>query len=136
MNNKEIINTFINEAFNLGNTSVVKELIHPNYRYTSPSDLLNGPAELAEFVSALRLAFPDLLVQVTDQAQEADKVCTRLVIKGTHLGPFLDIPATGNSINIEGVVFSRFKDGLIHEEWELLDHYTFLSQLGVVRNTA
>ncbi|MEX0330606.1 MAG: ester cyclase [Puniceicoccaceae bacterium] len=132
MNKKDIINTFINEAFNLGNTAVINELVHQEYYYTSPSDELNGTAELAAFVSALREAFPDLSVKVVDQVEETDKVCTRLTIEGTHLGPFLDIPASGNSINIEGVVFSRFKDGLIHEEWELLDQYNFLSQLGVI----
>ncbi|MEX0325826.1 MAG: ester cyclase [Puniceicoccaceae bacterium] len=132
MNKKDIINTFINEAFNHGNTAVIDELIHQEYSYTSPSDQLNGTAELAAFVTALREAFPDLTVKVVDQVEETDKVCTRLTIEGTHLGPFLDIPASGNSINIEGVVFSRFKDGLIHEEWELLDQYSFLSQLGVI----
>lgn len=132
MTNKSIINTFINEAFNLGNINVVNELIHPEYRYMSPSEELNGQSELAAFVYSLRIAFPDLQVTVIDQLQDENKVSTRLTINGTHNGPFLDIPATGNSINIQGVVISSFKDGLIHEEWELLDQYTFLSQLGVV----
>lgn len=131
MNMKAIIKTFIDEAFNKGNTRVIGELIHPDYRYTSPSDKLDGPEELEAFVSALRMAFPDLSVVVTDQMQEHLKVCTRLTIKGTQNGSFLDIPPTGNAIKIEGVVMSRFKDGLIYEEWELLDQYTFLSQLGV-----
>ncbi|MEX0320547.1 MAG: ester cyclase [Puniceicoccaceae bacterium] len=134
MNKKSILSTFIHEAFNLGNIGVINELVHPDYRYSSPSETLNGQTELAAFVSALREAFPDLHVEVIDQIQDEEKVCTRLQIKGTHNGPFLDIPPTGNFIDIEGVVISRFKDGLIHEEWELLDQYTFLSQLGVVKS--
>lgn len=134
MNKKSILSTFIHEAFNLGHTSVISELIHSDYHYTSPSEELNGPSELAAFVSALRVAFPDLHVGVLDQIEDGEKVCTRITIKGTHYGPFLDIPPTGNLIDIEGVVISRFKDGMIHEEWELLDQYAFLSQLGVVKS--
>jgi steroid delta-isomerase-like uncharacterized protein len=134
MNNKTILTTFIEEAFNLGNTGVINELVHPDYRYTSPTDQLNGPSELAAFVSAFREAFPDLSISIQDQIADADKVCTRMAITGTHMGPFLDIPPSGNPINIEGSVISRFKEGLIHEEWELLDQYRFLSQLGVIRS--
>jgi len=132
MKPKNIIRTFIHETFNLGNTGVINELVHPHYHYASPSDELNGPAELADFVSGLRQAFPDLAVTVIDQVEEKDTVCMRINIKGTQLGPFLDIPPTGNSVNVDGVVISRFKDGLIHEVWELLDQYKFLTQLGVI----
>jgi steroid delta-isomerase-like uncharacterized protein len=134
MNNKTIISTFIEQAFNLGNTNIIGELVHPDYRYTSPSDQLDGPDELAAFVAAFREAFPDLRADITDQLEDEKTVCTRLTVKGTQLGSFLDIPATGRSIEIEGVVISRFKDGLIHEEWELLDHYKFLTQLGVMEH--
>lgn len=134
MNKKHIVSTFIREAFNRGNTTIINELIHPGYQYTSPTDRLDGPAELAAFVAALREAFPDLSVTVTDQIEDTETVCTRLLVKGTQRGPFLDIPPTGNSVNIEGVVISRFKDGLIREEWELLDQHQFLTQLGVIRS--
>ena len=134
MNKIDILNTFNEEAFNKGNLSVIDNLVHPDYRYNSPTDQLNGRSELTGFISALRQAFPDISVEPIDQIEDAEKVCTRLVIKGTHLGPFLDIPPTGNPIHLQGVVISRFKDGLIHEEWELLDQYTFLSQLGVIQN--
>jgi steroid delta-isomerase-like uncharacterized protein len=136
MNNKTILTTFIEEAFNLGNTGVINELVHPDYRYTSPTDQLNGPSELAAFVSAFRETFPDLRVDITDQVEDEETVCTRLTVKGTQLGSFLDIPPTGRSIEIEGVVISRFKNGLIHDEWELLDHYKFLTQLGVIGSPA
>jgi steroid delta-isomerase-like uncharacterized protein len=132
MNKKTLIRTFIQEAFNLGNTNIIRELVHPDYRYTSPSDQLHGPDELAAFVTEFRKAFPNLRVDITDQVEDRESVCTRLTVKGTQLGSFLDIPPTGRSIGIEGVVFSRFKNGLIYEEWELLDQYRFLTQLGVL----
>ena len=133
MNKKNIVSTFIKEAFNRGNIGVINELVHPDYRYTSPSDELSGRSELTAFVAALRQAFPDMSVSITEQIEDHDKVWTRLTINGTHHGPFLDIPPTGNAIAIDGVVISRFKDGLIQEEWELLDQHKFLSQLGVIK---
>ena len=134
MNQKSILRTFIEAAFNRGHTGVIDQLVHPDYRYTSPSDQLTGRSALADFITTLRAAFPDLHLTIVDQIEEAEQVCTRLTLQGTHLGPFLDIPPTGHSIHLEGVVISRFRDDLIHEEWELLDQYRFLSQLGVVQS--
>jgi predicted ester cyclase len=44
----------------------------------------------------------------------------------------MGISTTGNSINIHGMVLSRFREGKIIEEWEVLDQLTLLQQLGVV----
>ncbi|MBH54019.1 MAG: hypothetical protein CMI18_06695 [Opitutaceae bacterium] len=38
----------------------------------------------------------------------------------------MGLPVTGKIVRFEGVVISRFEDGLITEDWELLDQLTLL----------
>lgn len=40
-----------------------------------------------------------------------------------------------NTITLHLALIALLGSGLIHEEWELLDQYKFLSQLGVIRNS-
>ncbi len=53
--------------------------------------------------------------------------------RGTHIGTFLDIPATGNPITLPFTVFVTFKDGLMVSEEFFYDLASLLRQLGVER---
>lgn len=44
----------------------------------------------------------------------------------------MGIAATGRQVKVNGMVLSRFEDGKIVEEWEILDQLTMFQQLGVV----
>ena len=131
MNSKETIRLLIEEVFNKGNLSVLNELIHKDYHYQSPTESMNGVDDLRAFVQAFRSAFPDLHIYVDDQIAEGDKVSTRITMTGTHQGDFLGLPETGKRVHIQGIVLSRLRDGLILEEWELLDQLSLLQQLGI-----
>ncbi len=52
-------------------------------------------------------------------------------ITGTHEGEFMGISPTRRKIRVHGIVMSRFEDGKIVEEWEVIDQLAFLQQLGV-----
>lgn len=130
-NTQSIVRLLIEECINQGNLNVLKEIIHPQYRYTSPNESMVGIDQLTAFIRALRTAFPDLLVTINDQFSSGPKTCTRISMTGTHRGDFLGTPPTGQTISIQGVIISRLKDGLIHEEWELLDQLNLLQQLGL-----
>ena len=131
MNNKATVRLLIEEVFNKGNLSVLNEVIHEDYYYHSPTEKMEGTDDLRAFVQAFRSAFPDLHIRVDDQIAEGDKVSTRITMTGTHRGDFLGLPETGKRVHIQGVVLSRLQDGLIREEWELLDQLTLLQQLGI-----
>ncbi len=131
MNTKTNVCLLIEEVFNKGNLSVLEEVIHTGYRYRSPTESMEGIEDLRAFVLAFRSAFPDLHIRIDDQISEGDKVATRITMTGTHLGDFLGMPATNQSVCIQGLVISHLKEGLIAEEWELLDQLTLLQQLGI-----
>ncbi|MDQ8185273.1 ester cyclase [Pelagicoccus sp. SDUM812002] len=130
-NNKTTVRLLIEEALNQGNLIVLDRIVHPNYRYTSSTDQMQGIDALKSFILGLRSAFPDLKISIVDQIEEETKVCTRISITGTHLGDFLDIPPTGKKITVQGIVISRLENGLIVEEWELLDQLMLLQQLEI-----
>ena len=92
-----LIRTFIEEAFNNGNLSVLEEVIHPEYQYSSPDSQLNGIGQLTEFIQAFRNAFPDLNLQIDDLFVSDDRSCTAFTLKGTHKEDFMGIPA--NPVN-------------------------------------
>jgi steroid delta-isomerase-like uncharacterized protein len=129
---KEVIYRFIDEAINKGNHSVLDELLHPNYIFRSSDQVIKGAQALKGFFAALRNAFPDLHLNIDDLLVEDEKLVSSFTLTGTHEAEFMGIPTTGNSINIHGMVLSRFREGKIIEEWEVLDQLTLLQQLGVV----
>lgn len=132
MESEDLIRTFIDEAFNRGNLSILEEVIHPEYQYWSPDSQLKGIGQLREFIQVFRNAFPDLNLQIDDFFSSNDRTCTTFTLKGTHEQDFMGIPATNKSVEVQGMVISRIKDNKILEDREILDNLTFFQQLGVV----
>ncbi len=133
-NSKKTVRLLIEEVFNKGNLNVLNEVVHSRYRYSSPTERMEGVEDLRAFVRAFRSAFPDLRIQIVDQIAEANQVSTRIAMSGTHRGDFLGLAETGRRVQIQGVVVSRLEEGLIIEEWELLDQFTLLQQLGLAQS--
>lgn len=128
-----LIRTFIDEAFNKGNLSILEDVIHSEYQYLSPDNSqIKGIGELSEFIQAFRKAFPNLNIQIDDIFTSNDRSCTAFTLRGTHKDDFMGIPATKKSVEVRGMVMSRFKDNKIFEDWEILDNLSFFQQLGIV----
>src|SRR5256885_12204222 len=56
--------------------------------------------------------FPDLRFEVDEQITEGDRVASRWTLHGTH---------RGRTIELWGIVISRFDDGRIIEDWAASD---------------
>lgn len=128
----DLTRTLIEEAFNKGNLEILDEIIHQDYHYRSPDSEINGIDELKGFIVDFRTGFPDLNLNIDQQLIDADKTCTCFTFTGTHMGSFMDIPATKQKVKVHGIVVSRLQDNKIVEEWEVLDMLNFLQQLGIV----
>jgi C-1 hydroxylase len=59
-------------------------------------------------------------------------VWTRISATGTHMGPFMGVPATGRSFRIDVIDIVRVVDGRIVEHWGVADRLSIAQQLGVV----
>jgi len=134
--NERVLRRFVDEVVNGGDTSALDELVHTDYVYRSPGEELHGPEGLAALFDGYRSAFPDLALEIDDLVVADDATVMAFTISGTHRGDLLGIPATGRRVRINGMVRSRFRDGKIAEEWEILDQLTLFEQLGAIGGAA
>jgi len=130
--NEAVVRRFVNEVLNKGDYSAMRELVHPDYVYRSSGQELHGPEALEDLLTAYRTGLPDMNTSVDDLIVSREKTVISITLTGTHSGDLMGIPATGNKVNVHGMVISRLKDGKIIEEWEILDMLGMFQQLGVV----
>ena len=65
-------------------------------------------------------------------AVDGDKIVARIVLRGTHQGPFFGIPATGRQVVVPGIHLMRYADGKMVEHWSNSDDLGMMGQLGVI----
>ena len=93
---------------------------------------VRGPQGVAQLHDALMPAFPDMKLPLLDFVAEGEKVLVRLRVQATHTGPFGDMAATGESIDIDVLDLFQIRDGVLIEHWALLDNLGMLKQLGAI----
>lgn len=109
-------------------SSFIAESVVFNFRGSrQPTDI----RQLKDLIALWRTAFPDLHFQVIDVIEEGNLVAANLVFTGTHLGPWFDIPPSGNSIRVEEMMFFRFDSTSIVEIWEVYDEFEMRKQMTV-----
>ncbi len=89
-----------------------------------------GKDEVRVFLSKLFTAFPDLNFEVTYKIARGHNVAEQWFIRGTHLGAFFGIPATGRVVTIPGMSMAELRDGKF-----ISDHFYF-DGLGILRQMA
>lgn len=90
-----------------------------------------------QFFQMFRAAFSDLKMDVEDAAVTDGKVWTRVRITGTNDGEFMGMPATGKSVDFQGVDIVRISDaGKAVEHWGVTDTMAMMQQLGAVPTPA
>jgi predicted ester cyclase len=76
--------------------------------------------------------FPDFRVQIEDQFAAGDKVVPRLRWRGTHLGDYSGLAATGRSVDAMALTIFRFQGGLVTENWTVIDQFSLFQQLAAL----
>ena len=133
---ERMVRRFIEEVVNGGDISALDEIIHPDYVHRSPGEELRGREGLTALLKGYREAFPDLHIEIDGLLAAGNATVLEFTLTGTHRGELLGISATGRRVNVNGMVRSRFRDGRIFEEWEILDQLSLFEQLGVVGGAA
>jgi predicted ester cyclase len=82
--------------------------------------------------AALRTAFPDMHAVATTLVATNDGTQTFAIIKttGTNTGPYLGVPPTGRTIDLDIIESALWKDGTMIEHWGVADNVALLSQMG------
>jgi steroid delta-isomerase-like uncharacterized protein len=130
--NKDIV-TELYRAFDLGDFDLVRSMISEDFS----TDLVGIPDSLdregfIKFGLEFRQAFPDSCHQFDEIIVEDNKVVTIGKFRGTHLGKFQGLPATGRSIEIEVMHVDRLIDGKIVSHWGQGNQAGMMKQLGIV----
>jgi len=91
-----------------------------------------GRSGIGGDVISLHRAFPDIDVVGADMFAEHDKVVTRVIVRGTHLGPLPHIPPTARRTAVMGHEIWRVANGRILEHWGRFEDLDLLQQLAVL----
>ncbi|MBV9171369.1 MAG: ester cyclase [Chloroflexi bacterium] len=68
---------------------------------------------------------------IEDLFGEDDRVCARITVRGKHVGPFMGIPPTGQSLSMQIIEITRVRDGKIVERWNERDWLGLFRQMGI-----
>jgi steroid delta-isomerase-like uncharacterized protein len=121
------------EAWEKGDFEAYKEVVAPEYVWYLPSRSTKPMSreETIEFGKMLRNAFPDIIYSIEELIAVEDRVISRFIVRGTHEGEYQGIPATGNKIEVSGIMMTRIENGKIVEDKEELDALGLMMQLGM-----
>ncbi|MEI3867975.1 ester cyclase [Microbacterium sp. CCNWLW134] len=118
------------EAMSSGDTSAARDFLSEGWEdIPLPPGVPAGVEGFTATVAFLRAAFPDLSVTVEDVLISGDRVATRVVARGTHLGEFLGVAPTGRIVEFRAFDFHRLSSGKIAQSWHIEDLFAVLDQL-------
>ena len=123
------------DALNTGDVDALDAVVAEDVEGNVPLPLPGrgrGLEGVKENVLALRAAFPDAEFVVEDLVAAGDKFAVRGVLRGTHEGEFLGVPASGEEVEVSGISFVRIADGKAVEYWIEFDVYGALQQVGAI----
>jgi len=132
MDRKAIVREFHDAAWTRGAMDEASSLLSPELVDHDPLDFpgrLTGAQGLLQVVGMIRAAIPDLRRDVLDQVAEGERVVTRFVDRGTHMGDLLGHPASGRVVNVRGINIEVVSDNKIHEVWHLEDLAGLIAQI-------
>jgi predicted ester cyclase len=132
IDNKKLI-IKLHDIWNSNNISAVPEVYSNNVvvHWSKSSENANslGHVGIRQAITDTLLAFPDWQEKFLDIIAEDDKVVTRYVSTGTHMGTYQGIAPTGNKIKVDEISIFCIKNGKVMEQWCLVDDLALVKQL-------
>lgn len=131
--NKATARRWIEEIWNQGSMAAIDEIVAAEYvQHIPPLADQQGIDALKQFLVALRAAFPDGRYTEDDLIEEGDKVLQRWTFRGTHMGEFMGVAATGSPTEITGTTMLRIAQGKVAEFWGQWDSLGWMQRVGAV----
>ncbi len=130
--NKAVVRRYVEEVQCQHNLAALDHLFSPNF--VDYSGMADPPSrEGSRHLFAMMFAaFPDLHVTIRQQIAEGDKVVTYKTFRGSHRGPFMGIPATGQEVTFDVIDIVTVHDGQMAEHWMVGDMLRLMQQIGAV----
>ena len=110
-------------------------------RYWHPDMVWHGPPGFGDIAGLDRFktevmkpfytAFPDYFARNDIEVADDNWVSATGFVTGTQRGEWMGLPPSGRPMRMRFSDFWSVKDGLLHENWVMVDHIDVLRQLGV-----
>lgn len=123
-------------AENRRDLDAVMATFGPQARYEDEpwGDRRSGHDQVREYYAELLTALPDLTIDVRHRHVSEEAIVLEVEIRGTHLGAWRGLPATGRSVKVPLCgVFTFSDDNRLAGERIYYDRALILRQLGVFR---
>jgi predicted ester cyclase len=121
------------EVFNQGKVELIDELFASEYADRTPQPGVTPTREgFRQWVTDLRMAFPDIRYTVEDTITCGDRWVARFAVSGTMRGDFAGMPATGKHATWSEIHIVRVVDERVMEHWGLVQELGMMVQLGVM----
>jgi predicted ester cyclase len=105
-----------------GDADAIGDYFSPKYiAHTTDKNLEGGHALIRQIVALYQRAFTDITTTLDILAEQGDRVAWQRTLRATHNGAFKGFPATNLRMVWREMAVSRFKDGVIVEEWFITD---------------
>jgi steroid delta-isomerase-like uncharacterized protein len=134
----ELIKRFYDEVLGGGNLDLIDELAADDI--TDHEEGLPGQPEGKEgvkfFVSAMRSAISNVSAETDVTLSEGDLAAARTIVRGTHDGELLGVPASNKPVEFESLDIIRTQDGKVAEHWGVTDTMALMQQIGAIPEEA
>ena len=102
---------------------------HPRYEVAAFGSVSDGAQAVHDLLAGMFAAFPDFHIDVQRVHHSDEAVVAEVVMKGTHRGPFAELPPTGRPIEVPLVGIFDFDDDRLMCEKVYFDMATLIRQL-------
>jgi predicted ester cyclase len=126
---EQVVREFIGEGVDSGDPDSLSRWLHPDLEFHGGSLGEYGFDVFQKNLGKFWAAFPDLTSSIEDLAVNDDRVWVRLKVRATHEGPFAGMEASGKQVEWMDLLVYGLEDGLIVEEWALVDVPSIVAQL-------
>jgi steroid delta-isomerase-like uncharacterized protein len=131
---KAVVRRFF-EAWNARDLDAFDEIYAPDavdHDPQNPFRETRGPEGAKRAARMYHSAYSDGRFEVHEQIAEGDFVVTRWTGSGTNDGELMGMPATGKSVEVDGITIDRLADGKIAETWTCWDTLGMMQQVGAI----
>jgi steroid delta-isomerase-like uncharacterized protein len=124
---------YYEEVLNHGNVELLETIVRADHVEHDPLPGQGGGG-LVGFRKRVEMLREGLRPKFTieQMVAEGNTVVVRWTNRGTHVAPFLGIPATNKSFTIAGIDIHEVKDGKLAEHRHVVDQLSMMQQLGLI----
>lgn len=132
--NQSVVKRWWEELWNQGNLAVADQIVAPNFTDHDPASPWVPPGidGCKTLVTGYRTVFPDIHFAIEQEVAAGDKVVSHWRCRGTHRAELMGIPATGKTIDVEGISILHLDHGKITHQTTIWDAFGMMRQLGAL----